>query len=298
MKNLKFFLLFFIFTNFMSFLIGASIKNIMVTQDPEVGYYKINFDLTGMKNKFYLIKIIPYKDKREIEQPKFMFGECVNTKCEADKNFCVFWDPVLEGVEPDNWSFKIYIDRTIYRISGELTWNVLGFYSPLDNNIKEVYGNSITFGLGGKLWDYSGLGIELDVKYLRSLFDHTYKDPTSEEEGSVTLDILPDINLGLLYKLNIPLHPYFGAGGCFYSISEHIDYDDTEKKVNKLSSGRSDGYYLKFGIGFPFLSLETTYSKVVKEYKGYYGNFKNFSGLSVCLVVPAEYLLILMAFFI
>ncbi len=34
-------------------------------------------------------------------------------QCEADKNFCVFWDPVLEGVEPDIWNFKIYIDHTI-----------------------------------------------------------------------------------------------------------------------------------------------------------------------------------------
>ena len=147
MKNLKFILLFLIFTNFMSFLIGVSIKNIMVSRDLEVGYYKINFDLTGMKNKFYLIKIIPYKDKREIEQPKFMFGECVNAQCEADKNFCVFWDPVLEGVEPDIWNFKIYIDHTIYRLSGGLAFNA-GIFYPLYSNFTEDYYNSTTFGRG------------------------------------------------------------------------------------------------------------------------------------------------------
>jgi hypothetical protein len=74
----------------MSFLIGVSIKNIMVSRDLEVGYYKINFDLTGMKNKFYLIKIIPYKDKKEIEQPKFMFGECVNANVKPIKIFVYF----------------------------------------------------------------------------------------------------------------------------------------------------------------------------------------------------------------
>jgi len=288
MKNLKFFLSFLIFTNFMSFLIGASIKNIMVSQDPEVGYYKINFDLSGMKNKFYLIKIIPYKDKREIEQPKFMFGECVNAKCEADKNFCVFWDPVLEGVEPDNWNFKNYIDRTIYRLSGYLDCN-MGIFFPLDSNLKEDYDTSGTFGGGCTLWDYSKFGIELDINLFSFIKKNTYKESNNEQEGHVNLFIKPDINLGLLYKLNNSfIYPYFGAGGCFYKISEEISYGDTEENWDQLSSGSSAGYYLKFGLCFYNLTLEATYSNVIKEYRGYYCNFNNFNGISVCIGIGAQ----------
>jgi hypothetical protein len=88
---------------------GQTISNVRVTQDPDVGYYTITFDLSGNANETYLIKAVPYKSDMEITNPQFLEGRVGRTPCKTRNNLQLYWDPILEGVDKDGWQFRLLI---------------------------------------------------------------------------------------------------------------------------------------------------------------------------------------------
>jgi len=88
-------------------LTAQAISNIRVSQDPDLGYYTITFDLSGKAEDLYLIKAVPYKGGKEISSPRFLEGRGIKAPCAAGKGLQLFWNPALEGVDKDGWQFRL-----------------------------------------------------------------------------------------------------------------------------------------------------------------------------------------------
>lgn len=51
---------------FIGQLTAQTVSNIRVSQDPDLGYYSITFDLSGAADGSYIIKANPYKSGKDI----------------------------------------------------------------------------------------------------------------------------------------------------------------------------------------------------------------------------------------
>ncbi len=88
--------------------LGAqTVSNIKVTQDPELGYYKISFDLSGKADELYTIKLVPYKAGKELGNPFSAQGAGISVPIKPSNNRTILWSPFLEGVDKDGWSFRL-----------------------------------------------------------------------------------------------------------------------------------------------------------------------------------------------
>ncbi len=88
-------------------LTGQQISNVRVAQDPALRYYKITFDLSGKTYELYTIKAVPFKAGRELTNPRYLAGQGISELCSPGKDLQVFWEPILEGHEPEGWQFRI-----------------------------------------------------------------------------------------------------------------------------------------------------------------------------------------------
>jgi len=86
---------------------AQSITNVRVEQDPTLRYYKISFDLSGNPDELYFIKAVPYREGRELNNPRYLTGKGIAAPCAPGKSLQIFWDPVLDGREPEGWQFRI-----------------------------------------------------------------------------------------------------------------------------------------------------------------------------------------------
>ncbi|NLH93406.1 MAG: formylglycine-generating enzyme family protein [Candidatus Cloacimonetes bacterium] len=89
------------------FLYAQQISNVRVEQDPVLRYYKVTFDLSGKTDELYTIKTVPYKAGIELDNPLYLTGQGITSSCAAGKGLQLFWEPVLEGQEPEGWQFKL-----------------------------------------------------------------------------------------------------------------------------------------------------------------------------------------------
>lgn len=92
---------------FIGQLTAQTVSNIRVSQDPDLGYYSITFDLSGAADGSYIIKANPYKSGEEISSPRYFTGKGITNPCLPGKDLQVFWNPTLEGVEKEGWQFRI-----------------------------------------------------------------------------------------------------------------------------------------------------------------------------------------------
>ena len=88
-------------------LAGQQISNVRVEQDPALKYYKVTFDLSGQAGDTYQIKAVPYKAGRELTNPRYLTGKGISAPCSPGKGLQLFWEPILEGQEPEGWQFRI-----------------------------------------------------------------------------------------------------------------------------------------------------------------------------------------------
>ncbi|MDP2172262.1 MAG: hypothetical protein Q8J62_00625, partial [Candidatus Cloacimonadaceae bacterium] len=88
---------------------AQTVSNIRAKQDPELSYWKINFDLSGNADDQYQIKLIPFKTGKEISSTRSLGGQ---TSTNPGKNLVLFWNPFLEGLETDGWQFRISAEKT------------------------------------------------------------------------------------------------------------------------------------------------------------------------------------------
>ncbi|HOG27560.1 MAG TPA: formylglycine-generating enzyme family protein [Candidatus Cloacimonas sp.] len=89
-------------------LAAQTISNIRISQDKELGYYTITFDLSGKADDLYFIQAVPYKNGNELANPRSFYGKSISERCAARENLTIFWNPVIEGVDKYGWQFKIY----------------------------------------------------------------------------------------------------------------------------------------------------------------------------------------------
>ena len=90
-------------------LLAQKISNVRVEQDFELRYYKITFDLSGEEDHPYSIQVIPHRDGRELSKLSFMLGTSTTESIFPGKDHRVFWNPILEGFEPEGWQFRISV---------------------------------------------------------------------------------------------------------------------------------------------------------------------------------------------
>jgi len=88
-------------------LAAQAVSNVRQEQNAELRYYTITFDLSGAPGVGYSIKLVPFKEGRELVSIKYASGQGITEPCEAGTGLQVFWNPVLEGVEPDGWRFRL-----------------------------------------------------------------------------------------------------------------------------------------------------------------------------------------------
>ena len=88
-------------------LAGQTISNVRVEQDPALRYYKISFDLSGKAYDGYVIKVVPYKGERELSKLRYLSGQGITQPCAPGKGLQLFWEPILEGQEPEGWQFRL-----------------------------------------------------------------------------------------------------------------------------------------------------------------------------------------------
>ncbi len=88
-------------------LSAQQISNVRVEQDPSLRYYKVTFDLSGQTDYLYFVKAVPYKAGKELIDPRFLSGKGISELSTAGKGLQVFWEPVLEGQEPEGWQFRL-----------------------------------------------------------------------------------------------------------------------------------------------------------------------------------------------
>lgn len=90
-----------------SLLTAQKVTNVRVSQDPELRYYKISFDLGGQVDKLYQIEAVPYKADRELAGLRYLVGAGITEPCPAGKDLQIFWEPIMEGFESEGWQFRI-----------------------------------------------------------------------------------------------------------------------------------------------------------------------------------------------
>ena len=92
---------------FIAQLSAQTVSNIRVSQDPDLGYYCLTFDLSGEADDSYDIIVIPYKNGKELSYPRYLSGKCIANLCSSGKDLQIFWNPALEGVEKEGWQFRV-----------------------------------------------------------------------------------------------------------------------------------------------------------------------------------------------
>ena len=88
-------------------LTGQLISNLRVEQDPTLRYYKLTFDLSGKADVFYQIRAVPYKAGKELDNLRYLCGQGISFPCIPGKDLQIFWEPILEGQEPEGWQFRL-----------------------------------------------------------------------------------------------------------------------------------------------------------------------------------------------
>ena len=88
-------------------LAGQQISNVRVSQHPELRYYQITFDLSGKADYVFTIKVVPYKGERNLSNLRYLSGQGITQPCEPGKDLQIFWEPILEGQEPEGWQFRL-----------------------------------------------------------------------------------------------------------------------------------------------------------------------------------------------
>ncbi|MCB5247163.1 MAG: formylglycine-generating enzyme family protein [Candidatus Cloacimonetes bacterium] len=101
---------------------GQKVTNVRVEQDPTLRYYKISFDLSGNPDELYYIKAAPYREGRELNNPRYLTGQGIAAPCAPGKGLQVFWEPILAGQEPEGWQFNLSafaIPKNMIRVEGD-----------------------------------------------------------------------------------------------------------------------------------------------------------------------------------
>ena len=99
----------FVFVCAAALLDAQQISNIRVEQDEELGYYRITFDLEGKASETYNIRAVPRKGGRELKAARYLSGEGISQPCSPGRNRQLFWNPLLEGEEPQGWQFGLSV---------------------------------------------------------------------------------------------------------------------------------------------------------------------------------------------
>ncbi len=88
-------------------LYAQTISNVRVTQDPELGYYKIYFDLSDNAEDLFLMQVTASNGNTRITNPPNMAGAGISTPIKAGKNLSIFWHPTLATYPKDGWQFTL-----------------------------------------------------------------------------------------------------------------------------------------------------------------------------------------------
>ncbi|MDI9529911.1 MAG: formylglycine-generating enzyme family protein [Candidatus Cloacimonadota bacterium] len=107
MRIVKAALAVFVFVCAAALLDAQRISNIRVKQDEELCYYTITFDLEGLASKQYQVTALPRKGGRELKDARYFRGEGITQPCFPGRDRQLFWNPLLEGEEPQGWQFGL-----------------------------------------------------------------------------------------------------------------------------------------------------------------------------------------------
>jgi len=75
----------------------------------ELGYYTVTFDLEGEASELYNIKAVPRIGGRELKAARYLGGEGISQPCSPGRDRQLFWNPLLEGEEPQGWQFELSV---------------------------------------------------------------------------------------------------------------------------------------------------------------------------------------------
>ncbi len=92
---------------------AQAISNVRVSQDPELGYYKIYFDLSGNADEEFIIQVTASNGSNKLINPQNITGSGISTPVNSGKDLSIFWHPALAGYGKEGWQFALNYENLL-----------------------------------------------------------------------------------------------------------------------------------------------------------------------------------------
>lgn len=147
----------------------------------------------------------------------------------------------------------------------DVNFNIkVGYFSPSEEAMKEIYGGGIILGGELRLWNYNGIGGAVGLEY----FNKT-GEPIVIGDSDLFIDISSKIIvmpffISGLYKLNPPnseITPFLGAGIGLYNYNEKIEAEITDYGNQSVAVSKNTiGFHFIIGMQMTNFNIEVKYT--------------------------------------